>query len=68
MFCTLKHVLNMYILYVFSGDAVMYSFSQVDLILFKVNSSTVICWMSPFVILDVSGQIYCFYSIFDDKS
>ena len=33
-----------------------------------VDSSTVICWMSPFVILDVSGLFCCFSSIFDEKS
>ena len=30
--------------------------------------STVICWMSPFVILGVSGLFCPFYSIFDGKS
>ena len=29
-----------------------------------VDSSTVICWMSPFVILGVWGLFWCFYSIF----
>ena len=33
-----------------------------------VDSSTVICWMSLFVILGVSGLFCCFYSIFDGKS
>ena len=33
-----------------------------------VDSSTVICWTSPFVILGVSGLFFCFYSIFDGKS
>ena len=33
-----------------------------------VDSSTVICWMSPFVILGVSGLFCRFYSIFDRKS
>ena len=30
-----------------------------------VDSSTVICWTSPFVILGVSDLFCCFYSIFD---
>ena len=30
-----------------------------------MDSSTVICWTSPFVILGVSGLICRFYSIFD---
>ena len=29
-----------------------------------MDSSTVLCWTSPFVILGVSGQFYHFYSIF----
>ena len=33
-----------------------------------VDSSTVICWMSLFVILGVSGLFCHFYSIFDGKS
>ena len=33
-----------------------------------VDSSIVICWTSSFVILGVSGLVYCFYSIFDGKS
>ena len=33
-----------------------------------VDSSTVICWTSPFVILGVSGLFCHFYSIFDRKS
>ena len=33
-----------------------------------VDSSTVICWTSPFVILGVLSVFCCFYSIFDDKS
>ena len=33
-----------------------------------VDSSTVICWMSPFVILWVSGLLCHFYSIFDGKT
>ena len=33
-----------------------------------VDSSTVICWMGPFIILGVSGLFCCFYSIFDGKS
>ena len=33
-----------------------------------VDSSTVICWTSPFVILGVSGLFCRFYSIFDGKS
>ena len=33
-----------------------------------VGSSIVICWMSPFVILGVSGVFCHFYSIFDGKS
>ena len=32
-----------------------------------VGSSTVICWMSPLVILGVSGLFFHFYSIFDGK-
>ena len=32
-----------------------------------VDSSTVICWMSPFVILGVSDLFCHFYSIFDGK-
>ena len=30
-----------------------------------VDSSTVICWTSPFVILGVSGLLSRFYSMFD---
>ena len=26
-----------------------------------VDSSTVICWKSPFIILGMSGLFYCFY-------
>ena len=33
-----------------------------------VDSSTVVCWMSPFVILGVSGLFGRCYSIFDGKS
>ena len=33
-----------------------------------VDTSSVICWMSPFVILGVSGLLCHFYSIFDGKS
>ena len=33
-----------------------------------VDSSTVICWTNPFVILGVSGLFCHFYSIFDRKS
>ena len=33
-----------------------------------VDSSTVIYWLSPFVILGVSGLFCRFYSIFDGKS
>ena len=33
-----------------------------------MDSSTVICWMSPFIILGVSGLVCRFYSIFDGKS
>ena len=33
-----------------------------------VDSSTIICWASPFVILRVSDLFCCFYSIFDGKS
>ena len=33
-----------------------------------VDSSTVICWMSPFVILGVTSLFCHFYSIFDGKS
>ena len=36
--------------------------------LYTVGSSTVICWVSPFVILGVSGLFCRFYSIFDGKS
>ena len=32
-----------------------------------VDSSTVICWMSPLVILGVLGLFCHFYSIFDEK-
>ena len=32
-----------------------------------VYSSTIICWMSPFVILGLSGLFCHFYSIFDGK-
>ena len=32
-----------------------------------VHSSTVICWLSPFVILGVSDLFCHFYSIFDEK-
>ena len=35
--------------------------------LLLVDSSTIICWTSPFVILEVSGLFYGFYSIFDGK-
>ena len=33
----------------------------------QVDSSNVICWMSQFVVLGVSGLFYHFYSIFDGK-
>ena len=33
-----------------------------------VDSSTVICWTGPFVILGSSDLFCCFYSIFDGKS
>ena len=33
-----------------------------------MDSSTVICWISPLVILGVSGLFCCFYSSFDGKS
>ena len=33
-----------------------------------VDSSTVICWMSPFFILGVSDLFCSFYCIFDEKS
>ena len=33
-----------------------------------VDSSTVICWTSPFVILGVLHLFCCFYSTFDGKS
>ena len=33
-----------------------------------VDSSTVMCWISPFVILGVSGLFCHFYSYFDGKS
>ena len=33
-----------------------------------MDSSTVICWICPFVILGVSGLFCHFYSIFDGKS
>ena len=33
-----------------------------------VDSSTVICWTSPFVILGVSGLFCHIYSIFNGKS
>ena len=33
-----------------------------------VDSSTVICWTCPFVILEVSGLLCHFYSILDGKS
>ena len=33
-----------------------------------MDSSIVICWTSPFVILGVSGLFCGFYSIFDGKS
>ena len=33
-----------------------------------VDSSIVICWISLFVILGVSGLFCHFYSIFDEKS
>ena len=32
-----------------------------------VDSSSVICWMNPFVILGLSGLVCGFYSIFDGK-
>ena len=34
----------------------------------RVDTSTVICSMSPFVFLGVSGLFCCFYSVFDGKS
>ena len=36
--------------------------------LYRVDASTVICWMSPFVILGVLDLFCRFYSIFDGKS
>ena len=33
-----------------------------------VDSSSVLCWTSPFVILGVSGLFCCFYSIFVKKN
>ena len=33
-----------------------------------VDSSTVVCWMSTFVILGASSLFCCYYSIFDGKS
>ena len=33
-----------------------------------VDSSTVMCWKIPFVILGVLGLFCCFYSIFSGKS
>ena len=33
-----------------------------------VDSSTVTCWMSPFVILGVTGLFCCFHCIVDGKS
>ena len=33
-----------------------------------MDSSTVICWTSPFAILGVLGLFCCFYSISDGKS
>ena len=33
-----------------------------------IDFSTVICWMSPFIILGVSGLFCHFCSIFDEKS
>ena len=32
-----------------------------------VDSSTIICWTSPFVILGVSGLLCHFYSVFDES-
>ena len=32
------------------------------------DSSTVICWTSPFVILEMSDLFYHYYSVFDGKS
>ena len=43
----------------------VYSFILTHCIL--VHSSTVICWMRPFVIIGVSGLFSRFYSIFDWK-
>ena len=40
----------------------IYPFALTHCIL--LDSSTVICWMSPFVILGVSGLLCHFYSIF----
>ena len=33
-----------------------------------MESSSVVCWVSPFVILGVSGLFCCFYSTIDGKS
>ena len=33
-----------------------------------VDSFTIICWKSPFIILVIPGLNCCFYSIFDGKS
>ena len=33
-----------------------------------VDTSTMICWTSPFAILGVSGLFCCFHSILDRKS
>ena len=34
-----------------------------SLTLIMVDSSTVICWMRPFVMSGVSSLFYCFYSL-----
>ena len=44
-----------------------YRYTGQALIQLLVDSSTVICWTSPFVILGVLGVFCRFYSIFDGK-
>ena len=51
-----------------AADSALHSIDCLLTYCILVDSSTVICWTSPFVILWVSGLFCCFYSIFDGKS
>ena len=48
-----------------SATATAYITHCIDLL---IDSSNVICWTCPFVILEVSGLFCRFYSISDEKS